>query len=197
MLEPRRLLLLELYRALHPAAPAARAAAASACASAWGLALELETAAEPALAARLAVRLVHQLEMQAAPLCVRLGPLDGSEGCDPALQAALAGAPLIAGREGRLLLAIGLDPAGRNWTDHGALVDSETCARIAIAGGELGVGADAVALLGLAGDLVPPIPLPRRRTQPPCVLVAALRLDVAAAARCLQKTGVRTVDRML
>jgi hypothetical protein len=183
MHEPRRLLLLELYRALQPAAPSGRAAAATACAAGWGLPLELEVAEGPEAAGRLAVRLVHRVEMHGAPLCVRIGPLDGSKGCEPALQAAIAGAPLIAGREGRALLAVALDLPAESDSDHGALVDSETCARIAVAGGELGQGAaaDAVTLLGLAGDLVPPIPSAARVIDQPCILVAALRLDAARA----------------
>ena len=183
MHELRRLLLLELYRALQPAAPAARAAAASACAADWGLPLDLEVAAAPEAAARLAVRLVHRVEMHGAPLCVRIGPLSGPAGCDPVLQAAIAGAPLIAGREGRALLAVALDLQGAADGDRGALVDSETCARIAVAGGELGQGAaaDAATLLGLAGDLVTPIPSAPGVCAQDCVLVAALRLDGAQA----------------
>jgi hypothetical protein len=185
MHEPRRQLLLELYRALQPLAPAARAAAATACAAAWGLPLELELAEGPEAAARLAVRLVHRLEMQGAPLCVRIGPLEGVGGCEPALQAAIAGAPLIAGRDGRALLAVALDLPAQPGSEHGALVDSETCARIAVAGGELGAGAAAGAamLLELAGDLVASIPAPPRVTGQPCILVAALRLNAAQAVQ--------------
>jgi hypothetical protein len=185
MHEPRRLLLLELYRALQPAAPAERAAAATTCAAGWGLPLELELAEGPEAAARLAVRLIYRVEMQGAPLCVRIGPLHGAEGCDPALQAAIAGAPLIAGRDGRALLAVALGLPAQAGSDHGALVDSETCARIAVAGGELEAGtvADAAMLLELAGDLVPPIPAPPRVTGQPCILVAALRLSAAQAVQ--------------
>jgi hypothetical protein len=175
--------LLELYRALQPAAPATRAAAAAACAAGWGLPLELEVSDVPEAAGRLAVRLVHHLEMRGAPLCVRIGPLDGRDGCSPALQAAIAGAPLIAGRDGRALLAATLDPPPGIEHDHGALVDSETCARIAVAGGELGDGAavDAAALLALAGDLVALIPSTAPAAAQPGVLVAALRLEAAQA----------------
>lgn len=183
MHEPRRLLLLELYRALQPAAAAARGAAAAACAAGWGLPIELEVSDVPEAAARLAVRLVHRLEMHGAPLCVRIGPLQGRAGCGPALQAAIAGAPLIAGRDGRALLAAALDPPPDIERDHGALVDSETCARIAVAGGELGddPAADAATLLALAGDLVALLPSTAAAAARPCVLVAALRLEAAQA----------------
>jgi hypothetical protein len=193
MHEPRRLLLLELYRAVQAAAPDCRAAAATACAAAWQVPLELEVTEAPGPATRLAVRLVHQLEMHGMPLCVRLGPLERADGCDPALQAAIASAPLIAGRDGRLLLAVALDGAAE---DCGALVDSETCARIAVAGGALESGVvDAATLLELAGDLVPPIPPVPRSTAQPCILMAALRLDAADAARCLARAQGPTIRR--
>jgi hypothetical protein len=194
--EPRRRLLLELYRALQPAPPAERAAAIGACAAAWGIAHELEIAAAPELAVRLAVRLVHRLEMGSAPLCVRIGPLADGAGDDPVLRLAVAGAPLIAGREGRALLAIALDPPAGGAEQHGALVDSETCARIAVAGGELDAsGADATRWLELAGDLVPTLPAARPADAPACVLLAAVRLSAADEARCLTRAAGPTMRR--
>lgn len=196
MQEPRRRLLLELYRAILPAAPAERAATVGACAAAWGIAHDLELAATPELAARLAVRLVHQLEMRAAPLCVRIGPLADGAGDDTVLRAAVAGAPLIAGRDGRALLAIALDAPDGGGELQGALVDSETCARIAVAGGELeSTRADTARLLELAGDLVPALPATRRPATPPCVLLAALRMGAADGARCLARAAGPTMRR--
>ena len=164
-----------------------------ACAAAWELPLQLQLSAAPEAAARLAVRLVHELEMRAAPLCVRLGPLAAGEGATAALQVALASAPLLAGRDGRALLAIPLDaPDGAELA--GALVDAETCARIALGGGEFESGrASAFELLELAGDLVPVSPA----TPPPAatgtVLLAALHLAGAEALRCLARVPATTM----
>jgi hypothetical protein len=190
---PHRRLLLELYRAIQPAVPAARAAAVRACANAWGLALTLEQAAAPAPALRLAVGVVHELEARATPLCVRLGPLVAEAAADPVLCAALAAAPLIAGRAGRAVLAVALD--GRlDPAPPGALVDAETCARIALGGGELESGRHAaLELLELAGDLVTPLPSAHPPALPGAVLLAALRLDPAEAARCLGRAAPITM----
>lgn len=192
MHEPHRRLLLELYRAVAAAAPGDRAAAARACAAAWDVALQLELAAAARPAERIAVRLVHELELRAEPLCARLGPLADGGGESAALRAALAAAPLIAGREGRALLAIGLDAADAA-RHHGALVDAETCARIALAGGDLETGqGGALELLELAGDLVPALPGLADR-EPRAVLLAAVRLGTAEAARCLARGPVITM----
>ncbi|MCC7462625.1 MAG: hypothetical protein IT480_09230 [Gammaproteobacteria bacterium] len=198
MHDPHRRLLLELYRALLPAAPPQRPTTAHACAAAWELPLQLMVAAAAAPAARLAVRLVHQLEMGTAPLCAHLGPLAAEGDEEPALCAALAGAPLIAGRDGRALLAIALDvPAGAE--PQGALVDAETCARIALAGGELESGqARALELLELAGDLVPAVPTAPGAVAAGTVLLAALRLEPAQALRCLRRQPATTMrDKQL
>jgi len=190
---PHRRLLLELYRALLPASPPTRADVARAWAVAWELPLRLEVATLPEPAARLAVRLVHELEVRAAPLCARLGPLAEGAGDAPVLRAALAAAPLIAGRDGRALLAIALDSPG-GAPPPGALVDAETCARIALGGGEFeSGGASAFELLELAGDLVPAAPA----TPPPAatgtVLLAALHLAGAEALRCLARVPATTM----
>jgi hypothetical protein len=191
---PHRRLLLELYRALLPVSPPARAAAVRACAAAWQLPLRLEVAAAPEPAARLAVRLVHELEMRAAPLCARLGPLAEGAGDASVLRAALAGAPLIAGCDGRALLAIALDAPGGS-QPQGALVDAETCARIALGGGELESGrASALELLELAGDLVPVVPAAGVPVTAGTVLLAALRLEVAEALRCLARVAATTMQ---
>jgi hypothetical protein len=211
-----RRLLLELYRALAPATPAARPAVARACAERCGVPLELELAAAPESAARLAVRMVHQLEMRAAPWCARLGPLAAEAGEAAVLRAALAGAPLIAGRQGRALLAIALDAVDGS-AHTGALVDAETCARIALAGGELeSAQRGALELLGFAGDLVPalpagPVPLAvgsgaagfaeagaaaagAAGSAGGAVLLAVLRLEADEAARCLARLPVITMQ---
>ncbi|MFO1401912.1 MAG: hypothetical protein U1F30_12005 [Steroidobacteraceae bacterium] len=117
---------------------------------------------------------------------------------------ALAAAPLIAGREGRALICMPLGAiAGAG--GQGALVDAETCARIALAGGELESGrSGAQELLALAGDLVAARPPARRPAgggadpEVPVaagdgVLLAALRLGPADAARCLARVPVITM----
>jgi len=181
MTQARRLLL-DLYHALAAAVPPARAAAATARAAAWGLALDLRCVEAPGAADRMAVQLVHRLELLPAQLCVWIGPLVDSGGA-PALQAALVAAPLIAGRDGRALLAAAL--AGDGAEERlGALIDSETCARIALAGADIAAGArPAAELLRLAGDLVPlPVAGARARGAPRAVL-AALRLGAEGATR--------------
>ncbi|MFT3904916.1 MAG: MOFRL family protein [Steroidobacteraceae bacterium] len=82
----------------------------------------------------LAVALVHRLEMGESGLRIWSGVLQpaGMEG--PAQRLALNAARLLAGREELLVLAGALDGMDGRSVDNGALVDGETCARVAVAG---------------------------------------------------------------
>jgi glycerate 2-kinase len=136
---------------------AARAAAQARGLEAWSDTKRFEDEAE-----RLAVRFVHELHMNLAPVriwggesVVRLPPQPGRGGRNQ--QLALAAARVMAGHEDMLLLCAGTDGTDGPTEDAGALVDGETCSRIAIA--ELDVeaalrGADAGRALELSGDLV-------------------------------------------
>jgi len=111
---------------------------------------------------RLAVRLTHELCLADAQVCVwggesvvRLPPAPGRGGRNQHL--ALAAARLIAGQDDLLFLAAGTDGTDGPTDDAGALVDGETCGRVAIAGLDVEralAGADSHAALAAAGDLV-------------------------------------------
>jgi glycerate 2-kinase len=113
-------------------------------------------------AARLAARFAHELRLSAAQLCVwggestvQLPPHPGRGGRNQHL--ALAAARLIAGHADLLLLAAGTDGSDGVTADAGALVDGETCARVALA--ELDADrclerADSARALAASGDLI-------------------------------------------
>ena len=113
-------------------------------------------------AERLAARFAHEVHLGAAQLCVwggestvELPPQPGRGGRNQ--QLALAAARLIAGRSELLLLAAGTDGSDGVTEDAGALVDAESCARIALA--ELDADdclaqADSSRALAASGDLV-------------------------------------------
>jgi glycerate 2-kinase len=113
-------------------------------------------------AARLAARFAHELQLAPAQLCVwggestvRLPAHPGRGGRNQHL--ALAAARLIAGHPDLLLLAAGTDGMDGLTDDAGALVDGETCARLALA--ELDADqclaqADSARALAASGDLV-------------------------------------------
>lgn len=113
-------------------------------------------------ARRLAVRFTHELDLYPGEVhvwggesVVRLPPHPGQGGRNQHL--ALAAARSIAGRHDLLLLAAGTDGTDGVTPDAGALVDGETCARIALA--ELDVeaclnNADSGTALARAGDLI-------------------------------------------
>ena len=113
-------------------------------------------------AVRLAVRFSHELRMSTVPVRVWGGesvvhlPQDpGRGGRNQHL--ALAAARLIAGHDDLLLLAAGTDGTDGPTDDAGALVDGETCARIALASLDVDEclrRADSGAALAAAGDLV-------------------------------------------
>ena len=138
---------------------------------------------------RLAVRMAHETALGAAALhvwggesVVELPEHPGRGGRNQ--QLALAAARLIAGRDDVFLLAAGTDGTDGPTLDAGALVDGETCARIACAGVDVDESlrrADAGTALEAAGDLV--------RTGPTGTnvgdLVLGLRLTPAGAREWL------------
>jgi hydroxypyruvate reductase len=113
-------------------------------------------------AARLAVRFTHELHLNSAQVCVWGGESTvllpehpGRGGRNQHL--ALAAARLIAGQQQMMLLAAGTDGTDGVTDDAGGLVDSETCARLALA--EIDVDdcmrrADSGTALAASGDLV-------------------------------------------
>lgn len=139
-------------------------AVAAAAAGATALGLRVHAAARRFAdeATRLAARFAHELSLSAAQLLVwggestvRLPPHPGRGGRNQHL--ALAAARLIAGHPELLLLAAGTDGSDGVTADAGALVDAESCARLALAGLDadqcLRTG-DSAAALEASGDLV-------------------------------------------
>ena len=113
-------------------------------------------------AVRLAARCAHELSLQPVQVCVWGGESTVTLPANPGRggrnqHLALAAARLIAGHPELLLLAVGTDGSDGVTEDAGALVDADTCARVALA--ELDADAclqraDAAAALGASGDLV-------------------------------------------
>lgn len=113
-------------------------------------------------ASRLAVRFSHELHMSLNQLCVwggestvQLPESPGRGGRNQHL--ALAAARIIAGHENLLLLVAGTDGTDGVTSDAGALVDGETCSRVALS--EIDVQeslkrADSGTALAAAGDLI-------------------------------------------
>ncbi|MFL6605903.1 MAG: glycerate kinase [Steroidobacteraceae bacterium] len=113
-------------------------------------------------AARLAVRFTHELHLNPAQVCVwggestvRLPANPGRGGRNQHL--ALAAARLLAGQPHMMLLAAGTDGTDGVTDDAGAIVDSETCARLALA--EMDADdcmrrADSGTALAASGDLI-------------------------------------------
>jgi hydroxypyruvate reductase len=111
---------------------------------------------------RLAVRFSHELHMSVNQLCVwggestvELPENPGRGGRNQHL--ALAAARIIAGHENLMLLVAGTDGTDGVTSDAGALVDGETCSRIALS--EIDVAetlkrADSGTALAAAGDLI-------------------------------------------
>ena len=111
---------------------------------------------------RLAVRFSHELHMSVNQLCVwggestvQLPENPGRGGRNQHL--ALAAARIIAGHENLLLLVAGTDGTDGVTSDAGALVDGETCSRVALS--EIDVQeslkrADSGVALAAAGDLI-------------------------------------------
>jgi glycerate 2-kinase len=113
-------------------------------------------------ALRLAARFAHELSMASVQLCVwggestvQLPAHPGRGGRNQHL--ALAAARLIAGHGELLLLVAGTDGTDGNTEDAGALVDADSCARLALA--QLDADrclqqADAARALAASGDLL-------------------------------------------
>jgi hydroxypyruvate reductase len=134
------------------------------CAAAEKLGLDVR---RPAIrfdddAVRLAVRFTHELHLNSAQVCVwggestvQLPPNPGRGGRNQHL--ALAAARLLAGQPNMMLLAAGTDGTDGVTEDAGALVDSETCARLSVS--EIDADdcmrrADSGTALAASGDLV-------------------------------------------
>ena len=113
-------------------------------------------------AERLAVRFAHELHLGREALrvwggesVVRLPPHPGRGGRNQHL--ALAAARLIAGQDELFLLAAGTDGTDGATDSAGALVDGDTCARVALAGLDVDSclrRADSATALAAAGDLI-------------------------------------------
>lgn len=139
-------------------------AVAAVVARAGALGLRVQTPARRFAddATRLAARFTHELQMGPAQLrvwggesTVRLPEHPGRGGRNQHL--ALAAARLIAGHADLMLLAAGTDGIDGLTDDAGALVDADTCARLALA--ELDADgclaqADSARALAASGDLV-------------------------------------------
>jgi glycerate 2-kinase len=113
-------------------------------------------------AVRLAVRFTHELHLNSAQVCVwggestvKLPPDAGRGGRNQHL--ALAASRLLAGQPQMMLLAAGTDGTDGVTDDAGAVVDSETCARLTLQ--EMDADdclrrADAGTALAASGDLI-------------------------------------------
>ncbi len=133
-----------------------------AAAESWGLDVRRSAGRFDDDAARLAVRFTHELHLNSAQVCVwggestvQLPPNPGRGGRNQHL--ALAAARLLAGQPQMMLLAAGTDGTDGVTDDAGALVDSETCARLSLA--EMDADdfirrADAGTALAATGDLI-------------------------------------------
>ena len=170
---------------------------ALAAVAAAGAHLGLEVHAAPQRfagdATRLAARFAHELRLAAAQLLVwggestvQLPPHPGLGGRNQHL--ALAAARLIAGHADLLLLAAGTDGTDGVTADAGALVDADTCARLALA--ELDADlclqqADSARALAASGDLVHTGPTGTNVGD----LVIGLKLSVEDARLLAQRHG--------
>ena len=168
--------------------------AIAAQAAQWGLAVHAPAARFAGEATRLAARFAHELLLTPAQLCVwggestvQLPPQPGYGGRNQHL--ALAAARLLAGHGDLLLLAAGTDGSDGVSVDAGALVDAETCARLALA--ELDAdrclrAADSGRALAASGDLVHTGPTGTNVGD----LVIGLKLAVADAAELAQRNAI-------
>jgi hydroxypyruvate reductase len=138
-------------------------------------------------ALRLAARFAHELRFAASEVCVwggestvRLPPNPGKGGRNQHL--ALAAARLIAGQADLMLLAAGTDGTDGVTEDAGALVDAESCGRVALGGLDVDAclaAADSGSALAASGDLVHTGPTGTNVGD----LVIGLKLTAEAAAR--------------
>jgi glycerate 2-kinase len=148
-----RLIVASVERAVEGAAAAARAR---------GLSVYAPGRRFDGDALRLAARFAHELRLSPAQVCVwggestvQLPPGPGKGGRNQHM--ALAAAKLIAGNADLLLLAAGTDGTDGVTEDAGALVDADSCARVAVDGldvDECLARADSGTALAASGDLV-------------------------------------------
>jgi len=148
-----RLVVASVERAVAGAAAAARAR---------GFAVHAPDRRFDGDALRLAARFAHELRLTPAQVCVwggestvQLPASPGKGGRNQHL--ALAAAKLIAGNADLMLLAAGTDGTDGVTEDAGALIDAESCARVAVGGldvDECLAHADSGTALAASGDLV-------------------------------------------
>jgi len=137
-------------------------AAVAARAAEWGLSVHAPPGRFADSATRLAVRFAHELLLSPSQLCVWGGESTVQLPANPGRggrnqHMALAAARLMAGHPDLMLLAAGTDGSDGVTDDAGALVDAESCARLALA--ELDADrclaqADSGRALAASGDLV-------------------------------------------
>jgi glycerate 2-kinase len=168
-------------------------AAVAAAAGALGLEVHAAPRRFAGDATRLAARFAHELRLSPAQLCVwggestvQLPPSPGRGGRNQHL--ALAAARLIAGHSDLLLLAAGTDGVDGLTEDAGALVDGDSCARLALA--QLDADrclrqADSARALAASGDLVHTGPTGTNVGD----LVIGLKLSAADAWLLAQRHG--------
>jgi glycerate 2-kinase len=127
-----------------------------------GLAVQRPRSRFAGSATRLGARFAHELGLSPAQLCVWGGESTVELPADPGhggrnQHLALAAARLIAGHSDLLLLAAGTDGIDGVTEDAGALVDADSCGRLALAGldaDECLRRADSARALAASGDLV-------------------------------------------
>ncbi|HUO19829.1 MAG TPA: DUF4147 domain-containing protein [Steroidobacteraceae bacterium] len=176
-------------------------AAAAAAARALGLGVHTGARRFDEDAVRLAARCAHELRLSQSAVCVwggestvQLPPHPGRGGRNQHL--ALAAARLIAGQADLMLLAAGTDGTDGVTEDAGALVDAESCARVALAGMDVDrclATADSAAALAASGDLLHLGPTGTNVGD----LVIGLKLTAAAAAQLPGAARGGTQSRML
>lgn len=137
-------------------------AGAAAAARAHGLSVHAPPRRFADDAMRLAARFAHELRLSPSQVCVwggestvQLPPRPGRGGRNQHL--ALAAAKLIAGQTDLMLLVAGTDGTDGVTEDAGALVDAESCARVALGGldvDECLAQADSGTALAGSGDLL-------------------------------------------
>jgi glycerate 2-kinase len=174
--------------------------AARDAAAALGLRVHAPAGRFDAIAARVAARCAHELLLSTAQACVwggestmQLPPHPGRGGRNHHL--ALTAAKLIAGHAELMLLAAGTDGTDGVTEDAGALVDADSCARVALAALDVDqclARADSARALAASGDLVHTGPTGTNVGD----IVIGLKLS-AAAARELEAARGGTRSRML
>jgi hydroxypyruvate reductase len=152
-------------------------------------------------AVRLAARFAHELHLSPSRVCVwggestvQLPRKPGRGGRNQHL--ALAAARLLAGHAELLLLAAGTDGTDGVTEDAGALVDADSCARIALGGFDVDRAlreADSGSALAASGDLVHTGPTGTNVGD----LVIGLKLSPDLAARALGAARGGEKSRML